>query len=97
MKATIAFLILMSFTAVADEYKAPNVKLGLHPHSEPTVKGESKWDEKSYKIQETQEKDRALASEVEDEDESMMLGRNPSSKAKKELAPEVMHWKWDKK
>ncbi len=96
MKATIAFLILMSFTAMAEDYKAPNVKIGLHPHSEPTVKGETKWDEKSYKIQETQEKDRALASEDEAEEESTMLGRNPSSKVKKQLEPEVMFWKWDK-
>lgn len=95
MKTAIAFLILMSFSAMADEYKAPEIKLGLHPHSEPTVKGESDWDEKSYKVQETQEKDRALASE-EEEDESTMLGRNPSSKAKKELTPEDMYWKWSK-
>ncbi|MBK23426.1 MAG: hypothetical protein CME70_05410 [Halobacteriovorax sp.] len=94
MKMLFAFLILLSFSANADEYKAPEIKLGLHPHSEPTIKGDTKWDEENYKVQETQEKDRALASE-EEEDESTMLGRNPSSK-KGELAPEVQYWKWEK-
>ncbi len=95
MKMLFAFLILLSFSANADEYKAPEIKLGLHPHSEPTIKGDTKWDEDSYKVQETQEKERALASEEDQEDESTMLGRNPSSK-KGELAPEVQYWKWEK-
>lgn len=96
MKTVFALLILMSFAIQAEEYKAPEVKLGLHPHSEPTVKGETNWDEESYKVQETQESDRALASEDEDEDESTMLGRNPSSKPGV-IEPEVKFWKWDKK
>jgi hypothetical protein len=94
MKTMLALLILVSFSAAADEYKAPKVKLSLHPHSEPTVKGSSKWEEDHYKVQETQEKDRALASE--EEDDSTMLGRNPSSKVKGELKPDVMFWKWEK-
>jgi len=94
----ISFFILFSLSLQAEEYKAPKIKLGLHPHSEPTVKGSTNWDEKSYKVQETQEKVRALASEeeVKEEDESTMLGRNPSSKNKKEIAPEDMYWKWDR-
>lgn len=96
MKKLLAFLILFGLNAQGEEYKAPMIKLGLHPHSEPTVKGSANWDENSYKVQETQEKERALASEEVDEDESTMLGRNPSSKNKKVLAPEVMYWKWDK-
>jgi len=99
MKILLCSLVLLSFSVSADDYKAPAIKLGLHPHSEPTVKGESDWDDKSYKVQETQDTDRALASEVDkidEDDESTMLGRNPSSKERKELNPEVMYWKWDK-
>ena len=96
MKLFFALIILCSFAANADEYKDPEIKLGLHPHSEPTIKGDTKWEEDSFRVQETQEKDRALASEDDQEDESTMLGRNPSSK-KGELAPEVQFWKWDNK
>ena len=93
MKFVFALLILVSFSIQAEEYTAPDIKLGLHPHSEPTVKGETKWDEGSFKVQEKQEKDRALASEDE-EDNSTMLGRNPSSK-KGVLEPEFQYWKWN--
>jgi hypothetical protein len=97
MKTMLALIILVSFSAGADEYQAPKVKLSLHPHSEPTVKGTSKWEEDHYKVQETQEKERALASEEEEEeDDSTMLGRNPSSKVKGQLQPDVMFWKWEK-
>ena len=94
MKSMLALLILVSLSAGAEEYKAPKVKLSLHPHSEPTVKGATKWEEDHYKVQETQEKERALASE--EEDDSTMLGRNPSSKPKGVIQPEVMFWKWEK-
>ncbi len=94
MKSMLALLILVSLSAGAEEYKAPKVKLGLHPHSEPTVKGSTKWEEDHYKVQETQEKERALASE--EEDDSTMLGRNPSSKDKGAIENEVMFWKWEK-
>ena len=94
MKAMFTLLILVSFSVGAEEYKAPKVKLSLHPHSEPTVKGATKWEEDHFKVQETQEKERALASE--EEDDSTMLGRNPSSKVKGEIEPDVMFWKWEK-
>jgi hypothetical protein len=98
MKAISVFLILFSFNLFADEYKAPTIKLGLHPHSEPTIKGDLDWANDKYKFQDVQEKERALASESDEDESSYMLGRNPSSKKiQKGIHSKIKFWKWDKR
>ena len=89
------FAFLFTFTALAGNYKAPDLKISMHPdHSGQVIKGVD-W-ESDYKVEDKVYPDREVASEdeeqIEDKDRSPSSERNPSSKGKK---PSIEPWPFD--
>ncbi len=92
------FLFLTSFTVMAGPYKAPHVKISMHPdHSGQVIKS-GQW-ESEYKVEEKMLPDRELASEPEEGVKSPSKKkrgpsseRKPSSKGKK---PSIEPWPFD--
>lgn len=90
------FAILLSFTAVAEPYKAPNIKISMHPDHSGQVIKKGQW-ESEYKVEDKVYPDRELASEEEEvdydpKDRSPSSERKPSSKIKK---PSIEPWPFD--
>jgi nitrogen fixation-related uncharacterized protein len=91
------FLLFTSLTVMAEPYKAPDLKISMHPdHSGQVIKS-GQW-ESEYKVEEKMLPDRELASEPEEEVKKSPKKRSPSSERKpssKGKKPSIQPWPFD--
>jgi len=89
MKVLITFLIMGFMTgAIAEEYKAPKVKLKTKTPKKTVEVKKGEWESGlSYKVEEDPEADRNIASDQEDK------GRDPSSI--ENPIPKVERWDFE--
>ena len=77
----LAVYCFLAYSAMADEYKGPAIKLKNHKMNDVSVSEGSLQNDLSYKVQESAVRDRNLASDENKDATPAKTTRDPSSKS----------------